>query len=138
MKRINISSGSTWEEKVGYSRAVKVNNVIEVAGTTATEKGEVVGKNDPYIQTRYILEKIADLLKELGSGIEQVIRTRMYASPFPSPVPRLSEKASSAERWRLVAGIDRRPPLTISGQKALFLSGQLRRAPRLRSCDYWR
>ena len=78
MKRINISSGSTWEEKVGYSRAVKVNNVIEVAGTTATEKGEVVGKNDPYIQTRYILEKRADILKELGSGIEQVIRTRMY------------------------------------------------------------
>ena len=78
MKRINISSGSAWETKVGYSRAVKVNNVIEVAGTTATHNGKVVGKDDPYLQTRFILEIISDVLKGLGSGMEQVVRTRMY------------------------------------------------------------
>jgi enamine deaminase RidA (YjgF/YER057c/UK114 family) len=78
MKRINISSGSAWETKVGYSRAVKVNNVIEVSGTTATKDDEIVGKDDPYLQTRFTLEKISDVLKGLGSGMEQVVRTRMY------------------------------------------------------------
>jgi enamine deaminase RidA (YjgF/YER057c/UK114 family) len=78
MERINISSRSEWEKKVGYSRAVRVNNVIEVAGTTATINGEVVGKDDPYLQTRFILEKIADILKELGSSMKDVVRTRMY------------------------------------------------------------
>ena len=78
MKRINIGSGTVWEEKVGYSRAVRVNNMIEVSGTTATEDGKVVGKDDPYKQTRFILEKISGVLKDLGSGIEYVVRTRMY------------------------------------------------------------
>jgi enamine deaminase RidA (YjgF/YER057c/UK114 family) len=77
-KRINISSGSEWEKKVGYSRAVKVNNVIEVAGTTSTKESEIVGINNPYLQTRYILEKIADVLKELGSTMKDIVRTRMY------------------------------------------------------------
>jgi len=77
-KRVNISSGSEWEKKVGYSRAVMVNNMIEVAGTTATRNGEIIGINDPYLQTQYILEKIADILKELGSSMNNVIRTRMY------------------------------------------------------------
>jgi len=77
-KRINIGSGSEWEKKVGYSRAVKVGNVIEVAGTTATKEGEIVGINDPYLQTRYILERIADVLKELGCFMKDIVRTRMY------------------------------------------------------------
>jgi len=78
MKRVNITSGSTWEDTVGYSRAVKVNNVIEVAGTTATKDGEIVGKGDPYQQTEFILSKIASTLIELGSDLSDVIRTRMY------------------------------------------------------------
>lgn len=77
-KRVNISSGSKWEKKVGYSRAVKVNNVIEVAGTTATKEDDIVGINNPYLQTRYILEKIADVLNELGATINDIVRTRMY------------------------------------------------------------
>jgi enamine deaminase RidA (YjgF/YER057c/UK114 family) len=77
-KRVNISSGSEWEKKVGYSRAVKVNNVIEVAGTTATKEDDIVGINNPYLQARYILEKIADVLKELGATINDIVRTRMY------------------------------------------------------------
>jgi len=78
MKRVNFSSGSPWEDKVGYSRAVKVNNVIEVAGTTATKDGEILGKGDPYQQTEYILSKIDEILKELGSEMSDVVRTRMY------------------------------------------------------------
>jgi enamine deaminase RidA (YjgF/YER057c/UK114 family) len=78
MKRINFSSGSPWEDKVGYSRAVKVNNIIEVAGTTATDDGEIVGRGDPYLQTEFILSKIAGILLELGSDISEVVRTRIY------------------------------------------------------------
>ena len=69
MPRIKLGSGSEWEDKVGYSRAIKVNNVIEVAGTTASRDGEVVSIGDPYLQTRFILEKINDVLKGLGSGM---------------------------------------------------------------------
>lgn len=78
MKRVNFSSGSFWEDKVGYSRAVKVNNVIEVAGTTAINNGEIVGKGDPHQQTEYILSKIDEVLKELGSEMSDIVRTRMY------------------------------------------------------------
>ncbi len=78
MKRVNFSSGSIWEDKVGYSRAVKVNNVIEVAGTTATKDGEILGKGDPYQQTEYILSQIDEILRELGSEMTDVVRTRMY------------------------------------------------------------
>lgn len=78
MKRVNFSSGSSWEDKVGYSRAVKVNNTIEVAGTTATKDGEIVGRGDPYRQTEFILSKIAQILQELGSDMSEVVRTRIY------------------------------------------------------------
>jgi enamine deaminase RidA (YjgF/YER057c/UK114 family) len=58
MQRTNYSSGSKWEDIVGYSRAVKVGNTIEVTGTVASgENGIVVGKGDPYIQTKYIYQK---------------------------------------------------------------------------------
>lgn len=78
MERINLNSGSPWENKVGYSRAVKINNVIEVSGTTAVKDGKVIGKGDAYIQTKYILGKISEILEELGSEIKDVVRTRMY------------------------------------------------------------
>ncbi len=78
MERINFSTGSSWEDKVGYSRAVKVNNIIEVAGTTAYSDGKIVGKGDPYLQTEFILSKIAGILQELGSDMSEVVRTRIY------------------------------------------------------------
>jgi enamine deaminase RidA (YjgF/YER057c/UK114 family) len=78
MGRVNYNSGSPWENKVGYSRAVKMNNIIEVAGTTATKDGDIVGRGDPYVQTDFILSKIAIILKELGSGMRDVVRTRIY------------------------------------------------------------
>ncbi|MBK7252726.1 MAG: RidA family protein [Ignavibacteria bacterium] len=77
-KRINISSGVMWESKVGYSRAVKIGNIIAVSGTTAIINGEVKGENDYYIQTKTILEKIRTALIEAGAGMEDVIRTRIY------------------------------------------------------------
>ena len=78
MKRVNFSSGSPWEDKVGYSRAVKVNNTIEVAGTTATKDGQVIGKGDPYLQTEFILSRITEILQNLGSDMSDVVRTRIY------------------------------------------------------------
>jgi enamine deaminase RidA (YjgF/YER057c/UK114 family) len=61
--RTNYRSGAIWEDKVGYSRAVKIGAHIEVSGTVASdENGAVVGKNDPYAQTKFILQKIEKVL----------------------------------------------------------------------------
>ena len=80
-KRINISSGAKWEDIVGYSRAVRVGNMIEVAGTTAVdERGEIVGLNNPYEQTKYALAKIEKALIEAGASMKDVVRTRMFVT----------------------------------------------------------
>jgi len=80
-KRLNISSGAKWEDIVGYSRAVRVGNVIEVAGTTAVdENGDVVGLNDPYEQTKYALSKIEKALMQAGASMKDVVRTRMFVT----------------------------------------------------------
>lgn len=76
--RINISTGVMWEDKVGYSRAVKIGSIIAVSGTTAIVDGEVKGENDYYVQTKTILEKIRTALNEAGADMEDVIRTRIY------------------------------------------------------------
>ena len=60
-KRINISSGTRWEDEIGYPRAVKVGNIIEISGTTAVEDNELIGRDNPYLQTKTILEKIKSL-----------------------------------------------------------------------------
>ena len=79
--RINISSGAKWEDIVGYSRAVRVGNIIEVAGTTAVdEQGNVVGLNDAYEQTRFILAKIEKALTAAGASLKDVVRTRMFGT----------------------------------------------------------
>jgi enamine deaminase RidA (YjgF/YER057c/UK114 family) len=81
MERIKYGSGSQWESVVGYSRAVKVGNVLEVTGTVATdENNEVVGLGDPYTQTHYILSKVEKVLIHAGSGMKDVIRTRMFVT----------------------------------------------------------
>lgn len=76
--RKNISSGSPWEEMVGYSRAVRVGNTIEVAGTTSMDGDVLIGKGDVYAQTRYIFIKIEKALNEAGAKLTDVVRTRMY------------------------------------------------------------
>lgn len=77
MKKL-ISSGAKWENIVGYSRAVRVGNVIEVSGTVASDGSNVVGKNDVYLQTKFILEKIETALKEAEASLNDVVRTRIY------------------------------------------------------------
>jgi len=80
-KRINISSGTKWEDIVGYSRAVRIGNMIEVAGTTAVdEKGQVVGLGDPGEQTKFILSKIEKALTSAGATLNDVVRTRMFVT----------------------------------------------------------
>jgi enamine deaminase RidA (YjgF/YER057c/UK114 family) len=76
-----IKSPTAWEDRLGYSRAVRVGNMVFVAGTTAVnEYGEVVGRADSYQQTRYAFEKIERALKEAGAELKHVVRTRMYLS----------------------------------------------------------
>ena len=77
MNRINISSGTPWEDIVGYSRAVRVDNIIEVAGTTSSDGHTITGKN-VYEQSIAIFKKIESALKEMGSGLQDVVRTRMF------------------------------------------------------------
>ena len=78
MNRQNISSNTPWERAYGYSRAVRVGNLVEVAGTVAAdENGEVVGET-VYEQTRYILQKILRALEKAGATAEDVVRTRWY------------------------------------------------------------
>ncbi|MBI3260325.1 MAG: RidA family protein [Ignavibacteriae bacterium] len=79
MERVNYSTGAQWEAIVGYSRAVRVGNVIHVAGTTAVgENGEVIEPDNSYLQTKYILEKIKKSIEHLGGRMEDVVRTRMF------------------------------------------------------------
>lgn len=79
--RLNISSGAIWEDQAGYSRAVKVGNHIEVSGTVASdESGNVIGKDDAYEQTKYILQKIEKALQQAGASLGDVVRTRMFVT----------------------------------------------------------
>jgi len=84
-KTRKVSSGAKWEDIVGYSRAVRIGDIIEVAGTTAIdENGNLVGKDDPYKQTIFIIQKAEKALIELGAGLENVIRTRIYTTDISS------------------------------------------------------
>ncbi|SMO53968.1 RidA family protein [Solitalea koreensis] len=80
LTRENISSGAVWEDLVGYSRAVKIGNVIEVSGTTAIVNGEIVGVNNFYEQTKCILQKISNTLEKAGATMNDVVRTRIYVT----------------------------------------------------------
>jgi len=80
-KRMNIASQTKWEDIVGYSRAVRKGNIVEVAGTTAVdEEGNVVGVNDPGEQTNFILAKIEKALISAGASLKDVVRTRMFVT----------------------------------------------------------
>jgi enamine deaminase RidA (YjgF/YER057c/UK114 family) len=89
VERINISSESPWEDVVGYSRAVKVDNYIYVSGTTATnEECKIVGLGDPYTQTKQIIKNIETVLNLAGAGLDDVVRTRIYVT--------------NIDRWQLI------------------------------------
>lgn len=76
-----VSSGTSWEKSFGYSRAVKINDTIFVAGTTAVDDaGNVVGAGDPYKQALFIYEKINKALKTAGSSLSDVVRVRTFVT----------------------------------------------------------
>ena len=89
MDRTRVSSGTEWEAQVGYSRAVRVGDRVEVAGTTATdEDGNVVGEDDPYAQTVRTLRNVESGLEAAGATMADVVRTRIFVT--------------DAERWEAV------------------------------------
>lgn len=81
MARTNYSSGAKWEEIVGYSRAVKIGNVVEVTGTVAIDDdNNLVGEDNAYAQTKFIIGKIEKVLEHAGASLKDVVRTRMFVT----------------------------------------------------------
>ncbi|MEP6795576.1 MAG: RidA family protein [Saprospiraceae bacterium] len=79
--RRNFSSGAKWETIVGYSRAVRIGNLIEVSGTCAVdENGNVFAPGDAYAQTKKVLEIITNAITTLGGRMEDVVRTRIFVT----------------------------------------------------------
>lgn len=80
MKRENILTGSPWEDKMGYCRAVRIGNIVEVSGTVAIVDGEKVKADDAHAQTLNILERVEKVLEELNVSMKDVIRTRIFTT----------------------------------------------------------
>ncbi len=79
--RQNFSSGAKWEDIVGYSRAVKINNQIFITGTVAVDsENNLVGGDSAYEQTKFILQKMEAVLKQCGAGLKDVVRTRLFVT----------------------------------------------------------
>jgi len=110
-ERKKFSSGVIWEDIVGYSRAVKIDDRILVSGTTAILDGKIVGKDDMYLQTRTIIEKIESVLIQAGSSLEDIIRLRI----FVTDIGRWEEAGKAlGEKFRTI-----KPAQTLVGISAL-------------------
>ena len=112
LKRENFSSGAPFEDKAGYSRAVKVGNMVFVGGTTTTNSEvEVEAPGDAYLQTKIILQKIEDVLKRAGAKMSQVVRVRFYVTD----ISRGQDYIKAYSEWFK----DIRPVITMAEVKAL-------------------
>ncbi len=81
MPRKTVTTGTVWENEVGYARAVRSGNHVYVSGTTSTDPlGNLVGEGDPYLQTMQTLRNIVSALEAAGATINDVVRTRMYVT----------------------------------------------------------
>lgn len=90
IKRNKIFTGTPWESKFGYARAVQVGDAVHVSGTTGTDpSGKVLAPGDLYAQTAQAIRNIESALQRLGLGLEHVVRTRIYVTQI--------------ERWEEVA-----------------------------------
>ena len=114
-KRKLISSGNKWEILQGYSRAIRVGNIIEISGTTAIDGDQIMFQGDAYNQTHYVLLQIQQTLEDAGARIEDVIRTRIYITDM--------------EQWELVGKAhgevfrDIRPAMTVVEVYSLPVEG---------------
>ena len=79
-QRINFSSGAPWEAIIGYSRAVRIGNIIEVTGTVAADENGAVAVGDAYTQTEFIIKKIEKVLEQAGASLADIVRTRMFVT----------------------------------------------------------
>ncbi len=79
-KRTNYTTGAPWESIVGYCRAVRIGNVIEISGTVAADENGPLAVGDPAAQTQLILEKIQKTLETAGASLHDVVRTRMFVT----------------------------------------------------------
>ncbi len=78
--RQNYTSGAPWEDIVGYSRAVRIGNLLEVSGTTSVRNGNVLHPDSPYLQTKAIIKIAQTVIEKAGGQLSDVIRTRMYVT----------------------------------------------------------
>lgn len=112
LRRQNFSSGAPFEDKVGYSRAVKAGNLVIVGGTTSTNsQGEVEAPGDAYQQTRIILEKIEEVLNRAGAKVSNVVRVRFYVTD----ISRGKEYLKAYSEWFK----EIKPVITMAEVKAL-------------------
>lgn len=78
MKKIKVSANTVWESTVGYSRAIRIDDFIVVAGTAPVDNDEIVATGNAYEQAKFIITKIEKALKELNASLNDVIRTRIF------------------------------------------------------------
>lgn len=115
--REKFSSGTIWEEQVGYSRAVKVGNNIYISGTTSVIGDKIEGVDDPFKQTKIILEKIKTALNHFGADMEHIVRLRIYSTN----VTQFDEIALACREYFK----DLRPAQTFVGVNALVVKEML-------------